>query len=134
VPTAAGCNASKPQNAVTGDPNAYLNMACFPYPIRGQLGNLTRNALRAPGLENFDFSLFKNNNLFGEKLKVQFRAEFFNILNHTNFQSQYVVPYSFTSSTGVGSPTPASSRLANFWFGKTVTTSREIQFGMKFLF
>jgi hypothetical protein len=134
APNAPGCNAATPQDAVTGNPNAYLNMACFPYPIRGQLGNLPRNSLRAPGLENFDFSLFKNNNFFGEKLKVQFRAEFFNILNHTNFQAQYVVPYSFNSTTGVGSPLSPSGTLANFWFGKTVTTSREIQFGMKFLF
>ena len=119
---------------MTGNPNAYLNMACFPYPLHGQLGNLTRNSIRAPGLENFDFSLFKNNDLFHEKLRVQFRAEFFNILNHTNFEAQYVVPYSYNSATGVGSALSPSATLANFWFAQTITSSREIQFGMKFLF
>ena len=134
APSAPGCGAATPQDAVTGNPNAYLNMACFPYPARGELGNLARNAIRAPGLQDFDFSLFKNQNVLGEKLKVQFRAEFFNILNHPNFQAQYVVPYSFNSATGIGSALSSSALLANFWFGKTVTTSREIQFGIKFLF
>ena len=119
-PAAPGCNAKTPQDAVTGNRDAYLNMACFPYPVAGTLGDLGRNEIRAPGLQNFDFSVFKNHSVFGEKLKVQFRAEFFNLMNHANMQAQYVVPYSFNSATKVGSVNGPSSLLANFWFGNTV--------------
>jgi len=52
--------------------------------IRGDMG---RNTLIGPGLFNVDFSLFKNNPLprISETANVQFRAEFFNVLNRTNF-------------------------------------------------
>jgi hypothetical protein len=52
--------------------------------IRGDLG---RNTLIGPGLFNMDFSVVKDNYVrkISETFNVQFRAEFFNILNHTNF-------------------------------------------------
>jgi len=111
-------------------------MACFPYPAAGTLGNMGRNQVVGPGLQNFDFSIYKNSNIFHERVKAQFRAEFFNIFNHANFRSQYVIPYSFTGNngTGTGSVLPASSLNSNLWFGATVTTSRQIQFGLKFIF
>ncbi len=81
-PSAVGCNATSPQGAVnSSNRDTYLNLACFPYPAAGTLGNLPRNALRGLPLNNLDFSIFKNTKLFQEKLNVQFRAEFFNILN-----------------------------------------------------
>jgi len=46
-----------------------------------------------PVFRNLDFSVFKNQNLWGEKLKLQFRAEMFNILNNTN-----LTPQSFSNS------------------------------------
>ena len=67
----------------------YLNRAAFaPYrkisSARGiRAGNLGRNALRAPGLTNFDISLGKNFYLT-EKFKFQIRGDFFNAFNHTN--------------------------------------------------
>ncbi len=50
-------------------------------------GNLGRNTLVGPGLFNIDFSVFKNNYVrkISETFNVQFRAEFFNVLNHANF-------------------------------------------------
>ncbi len=48
-------------------------------------GNLQRNTLRGPGLTNFDLSLEKKTNLVGERVQLLFRAEFFNVLNHTEF-------------------------------------------------
>jgi hypothetical protein len=50
-------------------------------------GNLGRNAIVGPGLFNADFSVFKNNYIkkVSETTNLQFRAEFFNVLNHTNF-------------------------------------------------
>jgi len=50
-------------------------------------GNLGRNTIIGPGLFNVDFSVFKNNRIpkISESANLQFRAEFFNILNRTNF-------------------------------------------------
>jgi hypothetical protein len=50
-------------------------------------GTLQRNTLTGPGLTNFDLSLEKKTNLYGERVQLLFRAEFFNILNHTEFLS-----------------------------------------------
>jgi hypothetical protein len=48
-------------------------------------GSLQRNTLRGPGLTNLDLSLEKRTNLVGERVQLLFRAEFFNVLNHTEF-------------------------------------------------
>jgi hypothetical protein len=118
---APGCS----PNAVNqGNPDHYVKLQCFSFPALGQLGNLGRNTLRAPGLEDFDFSLFKNHNLAGEKLKVQFRAEAFNLFNRTNFGARW-----FQAFNGKGVSIPANAALK----APTVTTSRQIQFGLKFV-
>jgi hypothetical protein len=138
-PKAAGCNATTPQGGVTGDRNNYLNLACFPYPAPGTLGNLPRNALRGLPLQDLDFSIFKNDKLFRERLNVQFRAEMFNILNHANFQALYTVPYSYNNVTGTCNLAPSGACAstvngASNWFGSTVTSARQIQFGLKFIY
>jgi hypothetical protein len=70
---------------------------------RGTHGNLGRNTVRGPGLATVDFSLFKNTSLsrIAETFKVQFRAEFFNALNHPNFENP--------RNASEGSPTVTSS-------------------------
>ena len=82
---APGCT----PNAVTGDINHYIMTQCFAFPAPGQLGNLGRNTLRMPVFRDLDFSVFKNQNLWGEKLKAQFRVEMFNVLNNTNLTAQF---------------------------------------------
>jgi hypothetical protein len=47
-------------------------------------GNLGRNSLRGPGINNFDTSIIKNTHITESKV-VEFRAEFFNTFNHTQF-------------------------------------------------
>jgi len=47
-----------------------------------------RNILASPGYKNFDFSLYKNTRI-AERVDTQFRAEFFNVLNHPNFQGPF---------------------------------------------
>jgi hypothetical protein len=51
-------------------------------------GNVSRTLgnVRAPGIVNFDFSMFKNVPL-KERLTLQFRAEFFNLLNQPQFSA-----------------------------------------------
>lgn len=48
-------------------------------------GSLQRNTFRGPNLTNVDLSLEKKTNLHGERVQLLFRAEFFNVLNHTEF-------------------------------------------------
>ncbi len=47
-------------------------------------GDLGRNSLRAPDFKEFNFSVFKNTAIT-ERVNLQIRAEFFNLLNHPNF-------------------------------------------------
>jgi hypothetical protein len=57
-------------------------------PASGTFGTMGRNTFPDSGFRNLDFSLAKNWHL-GEHLRAQFRAEFFNILNHPNFANPY---------------------------------------------
>ena len=59
----------------------------FPGTCSNLLGNAGRNSVIGPPLVNLDFSLYKNFAVkkISESFNVQFRAEFFNILNHPNF-------------------------------------------------
>jgi hypothetical protein len=68
-----------------------------------------------------------------ERLRAQFRAEFFNVLNHANFTTPNPVVY----STGPTPKTPATAAAISPTAGvisATATTSRQIQFGLKLLF
>lgn len=65
---------------------AWFNTAAFrPVPFgSGRLGNAGRNIVTGPGFNNFDVSLIKNFKI-KEDVNVEFRAEFFNLFNHPNF-------------------------------------------------
>jgi hypothetical protein len=91
------------------------------------LGNAGRNTLIGPGTSNLDFMVFKNNFVkkISENFNVQFRAEFFNILNRTNFAVP-VSPDNTDIFDSTGAPTGAAGLLTS-----TTTTSREIQFAVK---
>ena len=62
----------------------YLNPAAFAQPADGTFGNLGRNQVFGPGFWNVDFSTSKTFE-WRDRLKLQFRTEFFNIFNHPNF-------------------------------------------------
>jgi hypothetical protein len=51
----------------------------------GQVGDAARNPIRGPGIENFDFTVFRNFNLGSEKRVLTFRWEMYNIFNHAQF-------------------------------------------------
>jgi hypothetical protein len=102
----------------------YFNPEAFLPPAAGTFGNVSRDALTGPGLSELDLSAAKSSHLT-ERLGLQFRAEFFNILNHTNFLTPNEVIYS--SATAGISPTAGLVTA-------TSTTSRQIQFGAKLLF
>jgi hypothetical protein len=108
---------------ILGGPTRYFNPAAFIQPTPGTYGNVGRNALQGLGSAQTDFSLTKKI-LFTERLNLQFRAEFFNILNRTNFNTPNPVVY--TAATGGYSPTAGV-------ITSTSTSSRQIQFGLKLL-
>jgi len=122
----AGPGCSSPVNS--GNPVSYIKTQCFavPNPITLR-GNLGRNTLIGPGLANFDFSLFKNNYIkrISDRFNAQFRAEFFNILNHPNFAPPLDNRNVFDSAGG---------RVANAGLiTSTQTPSRQIQFAVKLI-
>jgi hypothetical protein len=102
----------------------WFNPAAFLPPDTGTYGNVSRNSLVGPGQSEVDLSAAKMTRLT-EKLELQFRAEFFNILNHTNFTTPNPVAYAAAG--------PAISPTAGVITG-TSTTSRQIQFGAKLQF
>ena len=67
------------------NPNAFQRITQDPNSPVQQFGSAGRNIAQGPGYADWDFSLFKNIRV-AESTEVQFRAEFFNLLNHTNFR------------------------------------------------
>ena len=76
-----------PKTVITGDPNNWFNPLMFGVAALGFPGNAPRSILRGPGLGTWDLSLVKDTKLgfLGEGGNIQFRAEFFNMLNRANF-------------------------------------------------
>jgi hypothetical protein len=91
----------------------YLNPAAFAQPLPGTYGNLGRNTFTGPGLNDFDMSLVKSQQISGDWW-LRLRAEFFNIWNHPNFANPSTTfgsgfrltstPDSFNPYFGNGSP------------------------------
>lgn len=71
-------------NKTLGSTGQWLNPAAFTADQPNYLGNMGRNTLYGPGVENFDTALHKNFNLPNESRQLQIRFETFNTLNHTN--------------------------------------------------
>jgi len=102
-PAAVGVNTSgapnngsvaTPRPNQVGNPNngpktftQFFNTAAFaPVTVAGASGNERRGAVNGPGLWRYDMALLKNTRI-RESMNLQFRAEAFNLFNHTNFQT-----------------------------------------------
>lgn len=66
--------------------NQWFNTAAFEAPAPGYFGNAAPGSIRGPGLVNFDMAFYKDFRI-SERQKIEFRAELFNIFNHTNFNA-----------------------------------------------
>lgn len=111
-----------------GNPNQYIKVQCLAFPNPANiLGNLGRNTVIGPGLSELDFSLIKDTPVrwVSENFKIEFRAEFFNILNRTNFQLPLDNLTAFDAS---GNPVPFAGLI-----DATDTTSRQVQFALKLI-
>ncbi|ADW67260.1 TonB-dependent receptor [Granulicella tundricola] len=121
----------------------FFDPAAFTAPAYGTVGNLGRDTLTGPGFADWDLSLLKSIK-FSESKRLQFRAEFFNILNHTNFLTPNEVVFS-SGPTQDAKTLPTSGTLSTAQAAAPVqsptagvitaaATSRQIQLGLKFLF
>jgi hypothetical protein len=143
----SGPGCSNPVNP--GSVTNYLKLSCFSPPIApasfagvcqpasdglggfvpgtcmNLFGNAGRNTVVGPGLINVDMSVFKNNYIETNSgnINIQFRAEFFNILNHANFQSPLHNSALFNQD---GSPVSGAGAI-----DATSTAARQIQLGLK---
>jgi Carboxypeptidase regulatory-like domain/TonB-dependent Receptor Plug Domain len=107
---------------VTGNPNQWFNPAAFLLPAAGTWGTLGRGTYTGPGLAEVDLSLFKAFKIT-ERTDLQFRAECFNIANRPNFGTPNAIVFSN------GAVSPSAGLITT-----TVTSSRQIQFGLKLMF
>ncbi len=121
-PDRPSVNAAFTGPVVTGNPNQWFNPAAFVLPAFGTYGNLGRGTYTGPGLAEMDLSLVKGI-AATERVRLQFRAEFFNILNHTNLGTPNAIVFSS------GAVSPSAGLITT-----TATTSRQIQFGLKLMF
>lgn len=108
---------------ILGNVHQWFNPAAFLQPPNnsGFYGDLGRDTLIGPGLGTWDFSLIKDTPIH-ERANVQFRAEFFNLLNRANFNTPNAVVF-----------TPAGVSPTAGVITGTSTSSRQIQFALKFL-
>ena len=128
----AGIGATQNQRPdIVGDTNGprtveeWFNRAAFVRPKTGTFGNMGRNSLRGPGVHKWDLSLFKNFRV-AERVRLQFRSEFFNAFNHPSFST---IGTSLTTTTAGVNPA-----VNNFGVVTGTRDARVVQFALKLSF
>jgi hypothetical protein len=120
----------KIEDAITGDPQNFVDPSFFQLQPAGFYGNSPRNALRGPNLKTFDMTLTKRTAI-NERLRTEFRIEAFNLFNRANFAPPNAVNrVIYTNVDATGAP------VLNQTFGQltnTATFERQLQFGFKLL-
>ena len=132
----------------------YINLGCFTLPVApismaaeckpfagaavappagdvycaNLLGNSSRNSVYGPHLQDFDFSLFKNNPVprISDTFNIQFRWEVFNLFNHANFNPPAPAARQIFATSG-------ATNNAGVLTSPTITFSRQMQFSLKFI-
>lgn len=109
-----GVSAELTRSQRSGD--RFFNTAAFSLPAAFTLGNLGRNTVTGPGLFDMDFGLARNIQV-REYIRIQLRAEFFNLFNHPNYNIVDRI---------INGPS----------FGRVLSQldPRQLQFGIKFVF
>jgi hypothetical protein len=148
-----------PNTVITGDPNQWFNPAMFSLPpvtpspaaeqaacggsvanpcaFIGQLGTAGRNILSGPPERDWDFSIVKQTKLgfLGEGGMLEFRAEFFNILNHTNFSGDQLRTNIFNGGTGSLGPFSEAPKATAGLVQKQLENNQwQIQFALRLEF
>jgi hypothetical protein len=94
----------------------YFNTSLFSLENLGQLGDSRRRFFHGPGINNFDMALVKNT-MLTERMNLEFRAEFFNLFNHAQFQN-----------------VQGNINAANFGIAQSAAAPRIGQMAIKFVF
>jgi len=128
-------------NPILGKVNEWYDPSAFSLQAPGTLGDLGRNTVISPGFVDFDITLGKTTQIT-ERVNAQFRVEAFNIFNRPNFGLPDPTLYTGPACTGVptipgldfncpgpGIPNPHAGVISY-----TISTSRQLQFGLKFTF
>lgn len=123
---APGCT-NNPIASGTDPVKHYFNTSCFILPPVGFLGDLGRNTLVGPNFADLDTSLAKSTRI-SERLNVQFRAEFFNVLNRPNFAAPASGLF-VQGANGTGLPNPSAGQITS-----TTNPGRQIQLALKVIF
>jgi len=128
------------------DPSNFVELGSFAIPCRlsgptasglasdcvpgtRHFGNLGRNALRGPTYKQWDFALYKNTAIT-ERLNAQFRAEFFNILNHPNFANPFLP--AFIADPGINGFSASGGRAVGVG-GYPIVATGDVGIGNPFL-
>jgi hypothetical protein len=112
----------------------YFNPNAFSAPAAGYVGDVHRDSLTGPGYADWDISLLKSTQIT-ESTRLQLRAEFFNILNHTNLQLPNEVVYAAGPTQGtIANQNAAAAFGSPGVIAATANASRQIQLGAKILF
>jgi hypothetical protein len=104
----------------------WFNPCAFVQPAAGELGNAPRAPVSGPRFVNTDLSLVKHFPLPNERVRLDFRAEFFNLLNHPHFY----LPGSASASNMQDFNAPSTFGVIN----GTLNDPRVIQFALKLNF
>jgi outer membrane receptor protein involved in Fe transport len=120
------------KDIILGGPNRYFDPTAFVLQDAGFLGTSGRNYLTGPGYFNLDLSLGKNIPLkqLGDSGALEFRGEFFNILNHANFAMTDTFRQVFAGNATGEAPLPTAGVITSTGQAR----SRQIQFALKLLF
>lgn len=106
-------------------PGTFFNTCAFTDPAQGSFGDAGRNSILGPGFQIWDFSVFKMFQM-SERTHLEFRTEFFNIPNHTNFLLSKSGPQESNNSTVLGA--------TQYGFLTAARDPRQIQFALKLSF
>jgi hypothetical protein len=132
---APGCTPSHkidgtPQNRVAPGAILWFDPACYAPNPYGTLGNVPRDSINAPGILQLDATVKKTTKIT-ETVGAEFRAEFFNIINHPMFSAPAAgifTGYAPGSTTDI-QRNPGAGQITS-----TSRPSRQIQFAVKFVF
>jgi hypothetical protein len=140
------------ESAIIGRPENYFDPNAFVLQPSGTLGNIGRNGFIGPNLRTFDLAAVKNTrwSKLGENTVIQFRVESFNLFNRANFgtpglqvfagspfRNASPLPSSFNQEppAAAGQSANAAASLSSFGLVRsTVTSARQIQFGLRVSF
>ncbi|PYR20194.1 MAG: hypothetical protein DMF98_23870 [Acidobacteria bacterium] len=116
-------------DVVLGGADHYFDPSAFVLPPQGTFGNAGRNILAGPNFAMTNLSLVKNTKVgaLGSGGQIQVRLELFNLLNRPNFATPDRVV--FAAATANEAPLATAGRIA-----RTITSSRQVQLGLKVLF